>query len=371
MSKLYHILYIETSGDFAGGGQISLLNLLRNLDRNRFEPVLACPFKGSLTSEVENIGIKTIITPMDSPKKNLFAFIPSVRRLRRLLVELGVDIIHANTSHSTLYGGLTAKPLKIPVIWHVRVIESEGLYDRFLAGLCSKLIVVSNAVRERFNWLLKKHSAKVMVIHNGVDLKEFNPELSGDDTRKEFNLSPEIPVAGVVGNLIPWKGQEYFIRAAAEVIKNVSDARFFVVGDGECRKNLEGLTEKLGLTGKAIFTGRRSDIPRVMAGMDVVVHSSISPEPFARVIIEGMAMGKPVVAMNEGGVPEAIEDGISGILIPPKNSSLMAQAIVGLFNDREKAREIGLAARKNVEEKFGIKENVKKTEEVYLQILNG
>jgi len=83
-----------------------------------------------------------------------------------------------------------------------------------------------------------------------------------------------------------------------------------------------------------------------------------------------MATGKPVVAMNEGGVPEVIEDSVSGILIPPKNSSLMAQAIIDLFNDKEKARKIGLTARKNVEKKFSIEENVKKTEEVYLKILN-
>jgi len=100
------------------------------------------------------------------------------------------------------------------------------------------------------------------------------------------------------------------------------------------------------------------------------VHSSISPEPFARVIIEGMAMGKPVVAMNEGGVPEVIEDGVSGISIPPKNSSLMAQTIVGLLNDKEKAKKFGLIARKRTEEKFSIEKNVRKTEEVYLQILN-
>lgn len=370
VKKLYRILYIEGSRDIAGGGQISLLKLLKNLDRDRFEPILLCPFRGDLTSQVEDIGIKIVITPMDSPRKNPFGFIPSIRNLKRVLVESGVDIVHTNTSRSMLYGGLAAKPLGIPVIWHVRVIESEGLYDRFLARLCTKIIVVSMAVRERFNWLLKKYPEKVVLIYNGVDLKEFNPEINGDGVRKEFNLQQDIPIAGVVGNLIPWKGQEYFIRAAAEVIKIFPDSKFLVVGDGECRKKLERLTEELGLREKIIFTGWRSDIPEVIAAMDIVVHSSISPEPFARVVIEGMAMRKPVVAMNEGGVPEVIEDGASGILIPPKNSFLMAQAITSLFTDREKAIKIGLRARKTIEEKFSIEENVKKTEEVYSQILN-
>lgn len=370
MSQLYRILYIEGSGNLAGGGQVSLLELLRKLDRKKFEPILVCPFKGSLTSRVENMGIKTVIFSGDSPKKNLFSFISSVKQVRNLIRESRIDLIHANTSRSALYGGLAGKPLGIPVIWHVRVIESEGAYDRFLVSLCTKLIVVSRAVRKRFNWLLKKYPEKVVVIYNGVDMQAFNPGISCDDIRAEFNLPADVPVAGIVGNLLPWKGQECFVRAAKEVIRVIPGARFLVVGDGECRDNLERLTGETGLKGKVIFTGRRSDIPRLMAAMDIVAHSSITPEPFARVIIEGMAMEKPVVAMNEGGVPEVIEDGVSGVLIPPKNPSLMARVIIDLFNNGEKAREIGLTARRRIEEKFSIEKNVQATEGVYLQVLN-
>lgn len=370
MGEFYRILYIEGTGNLAGGGQISLLELLKKLDREKFEPLVICPFKGNLTSRLESMGIKTIIIPMKSPKKNLFSFIFSIKKLRSLFLKLKVNLVHANTSRCALYGGVAAKLLEIPVIWHVRVIESEGLYDRFLASLCTQLITVSMAVQKRFDWLLKKNPEKIAVIHNGVDLQEFNPEINGNDVRQEFDIPLDIPVAGVLGNLIPWKGQEYFIQAANEVIKTVPAARFLVVGDGECRKKLESLAEKLGLKGKIIFTGRRSDIPRIIAAIDVVVHSSISPEPFSRVIIESMASGKPVVAMNEGGILEVIEDSISGILIPPKNSSLMAQAIIDLFNDKEKAKKIGLTARKNVEEKFSIEENAKRIEEVYLKIFN-
>lgn len=370
MSKSYRILYIEGDGNLAGGGQQSLLRLLRKLDRKKFEPVLACPSRGSLTSRVESLGIKTKIFSGDSPKKNLFSFISSVKQVRNLIRESGIDLVHANTSRSALYGGLAGKPLGVPVIWHVRVIESEGAYDFLLVSLCTRLIAISYAVQKRFNWLLKKHPEKVVVIHNGVDTLEFNPEISGADIRREFSLPPDAPVAGVVGNLIPWKGQECFVRAAKEVLKAIPNARFLVVGEGECRANLERLTGELGLKGKAIFTGGRFDIPGLMAAMDVVVHSSITPEPFARVVIEAMATGKPVVAMNEGGVPEIIENGVSGVLIPPKNPALMAGAIIDLFNNREKATEIGLTARRKIEEKFSIEKNVRATEGIYLQVLN-
>lgn len=370
MSQLTRILYIEGRGDLAGGGQVSLLELLKKLDRKKFEPILVCPFKGSLTSAVENIGIKTIIIPLDSPRKTPLAFISSLEKLRRLLKGLKADIIHANTSRSALYGGLSGKALGIPVIWHVRVIEPEGAYDRFLVSLCTRLIVISQAVQKRFHWLVQKHPEKLVVIHNGVDTLIFNLGISGEGIRQEFALPPEVPVAGVVGNLVPWKGQECFVRAAKEVIKIIPAARFLVVGDGECRADLERLSEELGLKGKVIFTGRRSDVSKLMAAMGVVVHSSITPEAFGRVVVEAMAMGKPVVAIKAGGVLEIIEDSVSGVLIPPENPELMARAIIDLFNNREKAMEIGLTARRRVAEKFSIEKNVLAIEELYRQVLN-
>jgi len=369
INQKFKILYIEEHGDLKGGGQISLLKLIQHINKNKFEPILIAPYEGSLTAELKTFGIKTIITPMDSPKKKPFLFISNIKKLRKLIEDLKPDIIHCNTSRSVLYGGVASKPLKIPVIWHVRVIESEFLYDRFLVSLCSNVICVSKAVSKRFPYLLKNYSEKVIVIHNGVDLKEFNPEIRGENIRKEFNIPINIPVAGVVGNLIPWKGQKYFIYASEEVIKVFPKAKFLIVGDGETRNYLENLTKKLNLGKNVIFTGKRTDIPQIMAAIDVIVHSSISPEPFARVIIESMAMAKPVIAMNEGGVPEIIVSGKNGILIPPKNTSLMAQEIISLFQDKEKAKKIGLSARKCVEENFSIEENVKKTEQLYLKIL--
>ncbi len=280
-----------------------------------------------------------------------------------------VDLVHANTSRSTLYAGLAAKPLELPVIWHVRVIESEAWYDKFLTWLCHKLFVVSKAVEKRFNWLLSKNPEKVTVSHNCADIREISPIISGDDVRSEFNIKPNVPVAGIVGNLLVWKGQEYFIRAASEMRKVIPSAMFLVVGDGECRHDLERSSEKLGIRDKVIFTGRRFDIPKLMSAMNVIVHSSISPEPFARVILEAMAIGKPVVAMNEGGVPEVIEDGVNGISIPPKDASLMARKIIGLLSDRDKAKKMGQTARKCIEEHFSIEAIVKRIQKEYLQIL--
>jgi len=110
---MYRVLYIESSGDIAGGGQISLIKLLENIDRTLIEPVLVCPFRGNLVSHVEEMGIPVKILNMDTPKKNPVNFFGSVHKLRQLMRSVKVDLVHANTSRSTLYGGLAAKPLEL------------------------------------------------------------------------------------------------------------------------------------------------------------------------------------------------------------------------------------------------------------------
>ena len=365
----YNILYMECRGDLSGGGQISLWNLIKRLDRNKFEPVVVCPCRGSLTENLINLGIKIEIIPLPTLRvPNPFLFFSTLNKLRKIVKKYKIDLIHSNASRPTVYGGIISKLLKIPLIWQARIIESEGLYDKFLAGFCEKIIAVSDAVEKRFAWLRKKD--KIILIYNGVDTEEFNPQISPASIRREFKLATDAPIAGTIGNLISGKGQEYFIRAAAEVAKNITNVLFFIVGDGEDREQLEELADALGLREKVVFTGNRSDIPQLIAAIDIIVQPSVYPESFGRVIIEGMATGKPVIATNQGGVPEIIEDGISGILIPPKNSPLMAKAIIDLIINREKAGRIGLAARKKVKEKFSIEGNVKKTEGLYLQLLN-
>jgi glycosyltransferase involved in cell wall biosynthesis len=293
-----------------------------------------------------------------------------ILQLRKLVRELQPDLIHANTSRAMLYGGLATLTTKIPVVWHVRVIESEGCYDRLLACLSNRIFTCSGAVAARFDWLAGKKTEKVRVIYNGVDLREFGTSLSGDAVRKEFNLRDEDLVVGVVGNLLAWKGQDTFLRAAAIVAGKVPRARFLMVGDGEYRGELEKLSAQLGLRSKVYFTGHRTDIPQVIAAMAVAVHCSNSPEPFARVVIEAMASGKPVVAMNEGGILEIIGDGLSGVLVPPREPSLLASAIIELLLDPGKSADMGRAARRRIENHFSIETNVKETTEEYMKILS-
>ncbi len=363
------VLYVEGSGDFLGGGQISLCELLKNLDRSVVEPTLLCPGGGSLVSSVADLGIPVETLPLLPVRGQWMSFLKTLLRFRRLIRELRPDLIHANTSRAMLYGGLAALATGVPVIWHVRVIESEGWYDRMLACLSDRIFACSGAVAARFGWLTGRRAGQVRVIHNGVNIREFSDTLDGESLRQEFGIPDGTPVVGIVGNLLAWKGQDTFLHAAALVARQLPHVRFLLVGDGEHRAALERLRDELGLRSKVFFTGHRTDIPHAMAALDVAVHCSNSPEPFARVVIESMAAGKPVIAMSEGGILEIIEDGLSGVLVPPQDPDRLASAVVDLLQDPVRRAAMGQAARRRVESRFTIEANVRKTTEEYLKII--
>ena len=366
--KSFNILYLANSGEIFGGGQISLLGLIKGLNRKRFHPLVVCPTGGSLVDELKRLGIETEIIKMKTLRRlNIFSWMKTINKLFRLIKERKIDLIHSNGSRPTIYGSIAAKLSKAPLIWHVRIANRDRLLDKLLARLATKIVVISKAVGKRFNWLKDKEN-KVIVVYNGIDLERFNPTINGEKIREEFHLSPEIPLIGIVGRLDWYKGHQYFLQAAKEVTGTIPEARFLIIGDGEYRKRLENLRKELDLDKKVIFTGNRRDIPQILASLNIFVLSSVS-EGFGRSVAEAMACEKAVVATKVGGLPEVVEDRITGRLVPPKNPSALAEAIVNLLKDKKKAKEMGRAGQKRVEELFSIKKNVRKTEELYEKIL--
>lgn len=367
MRKTLNILYLANSGEIFGGGQISLLGLIKGLDKERFSPLVVCPAEGSLVDELNKMGIETQIIRMQTLRTlNIFSWIATVRRMVRLIRERGIDLIHSNGSRATIYGGIAARLSKVPLIWHLRIADPDRLVDMLLVRLATKIIVISEAVGKRLSWL--KDRQKITIIYNGIDLERFNPTVNGEIIREEFHLSHATPLVGIVGRLDWYKGHQYFLQAADKITDTISDVHFLIVGDGERRRQLENLTRRLNLNQKVIFTGNRKDIPQILASLDVFVLSSVS-EGFGRSVAEAMACACPVVATNAGGIAEIIEDGRSGILVPSKDAIGLAGAIEELLKDRQKADRIRWAGFKRVTQMFSLKENVQKTEALYNQLM--
>jgi glycosyltransferase involved in cell wall biosynthesis len=217
----------------------------------------------------------------------------------------------------------------------------------------------------------------VRTIPDGIDLERFNPSVSGERIRRDLGVSDRERLIGFVARLDPWKGADVFVRAAAEVARVSSDTRFLVCG-GELpgyepyAAGLRRLAKELGVEDRLVFTGwryRLHDIPEVMAAIDVLVHSSIRPEPFGLVLVEAMATATPVVAADDGGVREVVEPGLTALLARPGDHLGVASAVLELLGDSSRASAMGQAGRERAEALFDVGAYVRRVEAVYEGLL--
>ena len=210
---------------------------------------------------------------------------------------------------------------------------------------------------------------KVDLIYNGIELDHYHPEEKSLNLRKEFDIPVDIPLIGAVGRMVWQKGFEYLIRGIPEIVKKVPDAKFVFVGEGPLRSELEDLTKKIHVEEKVVFTGYRNDIRGVLSTIDLLVVPSLL-EGFPLIILEAMAMAKPIVATRINGIIEQIQNNNNGILVPKQNSDELAKAVISCLHNENRSNEMGNAARKIVEKKFSVEKMVSETEKIYSSLRN-
>ena len=365
----YGILYVDGTHEIYGGGQISLLELLRNLDHSKFRPVVAVSDRGKLKEEVDRIGSECVIIPMPAIRPwSIPRCLGSANELIDFIKENHFALIHTNTSRSTIYAGFAASKCKIPLVWHVRIPHRDRPLDILLGRWSSKIIAVSHIVKKRFSWLKE---GKVKVIYNGVDTKRFSRAPTRDIIRDKLHISKEDILIGTVGRLSSEKGLGFLLSATRDVVRAYPQVKVLIVGNGneDYRKFLQEKANSLKLSPNIIFAGFRDDIPELLGGMDIFCLPSLT-EGFNRSLLEAMACEVPVVATHVGGNLEIVRDGVNGLLVPPHNSGSLASAIIEMIEDREKARMMGFEGRKLVEDEFSIEENVRRTESLYDEVIS-
>ena len=371
--KKFNILYLHNES-IMGGAEISLLNLVKRLNKELFIPHFACSKEGPFTDELRKIKIPPDFVQFPSIRwPNPVQICNTIRKLLDIIKKKQINLIHSNQPRSNLFGAIAAKIRNVPIIWHERCLE-RGRFDsdNIFSFLPDRIICNSSAVRNRFTKGAKT-DAKIRTIINGVDLREFNLELNGSTIRKEFNIDEDEPIIGTIGRIDPEKGYECFLESARIILQDFKNVRFLVVGGAFNNPSLEEslyeMSVEKGIDKNTIFTGFRRDIPQLLASMDVVVLPS-EIDACSRVLFESMAMRKPLIATNAGGTPEIVQDGITGLLVKPGDSSEMAKCIKKLLDDKYLAEQYGNAGRKRVEEMFTIERNIRETENVYLELLN-
>jgi glycosyltransferase involved in cell wall biosynthesis len=382
------VVYVQPTSE-VGGSDIALFNLVSHLDRRAYRPVVVVPRPGPLVPMLQAAGVRTLVHPMLQlrPVKDpayqlryLAAFGPTVLSLVRLLRREGADLVHTNSLYS-LYGAWAAWVARVPHVWHVREIPDvprplSALMAAMALRRSVRVIPMTEAVGRVFQRRRPKPQ-QVQAIPDGIDLTRFHPGIRGDRIRDALGIAPGVPLVGWVARLDPWKGADVFVRAAAAVSARYPDTRFLVCG-GELpgyeayATGVQELAASLGLGDRIAFTGwtyRLDDIPEVMAAVDVLVHTSVRPEPFGLVLVEAMATAKPVVAAADGGVPEVVEAGVTGLLVPPGDSAGVAGAIVALLSHSSKAAAMGWAARARAERLFDVRDYANRIEGLYASIL--
>jgi glycosyltransferase involved in cell wall biosynthesis len=359
-----------------GGAEKQLYLLSTSLDSQVFKPIVVqlSPFQ-SIPLEEGKVGNLDVF---HFPTRRFYD-INGVRQLRKILLlakQRKVDIIHTYFEKSEVLGWLIAKLANIPVWITSRRdlgFKRSRIYDRLFAFSsrdCSKCIANCQAIK---NQMVNKGSIikdKVDVIYNGIDFSPYKKTYDDKALRQEIRLKDNVRLVGMVANFYhEIKGHQFLLEAAKIIQKKIPDVEFVLVGDGFLIDQYREKAEKMGLNGKVHFLGKRGDVPAILSILSVSVLCSTS-EGLSNTILESMAAGKPVVATRVGGNPELVIDGETGYLIPPADSSALAQAIISLLQNPGKASAMGLSGRAEVERKFTLKTMTERYENLYKSFIS-
>ncbi len=319
---------------------------------------------GTLVGELEKIGVNHYQLPVH--KKNLWTMIQSVRRLKKIIIGEGVDVVHARSRVPAWIAYFACRKTPAAFITTCHGHYQKHFFSRIM-GWAKFVIVPSTVIGKHMIESFGVSASNVRLIPRSVDLEKFNVPRQRDSQKSHCVIS-------MVGRITPLKGHEYFLRAMAKVIRYMPYAKIWIIGDvpekkESYRQELEVLVKHLGLSEHVQFLGNRRDIPALLAKTDLLVLSTVTQEAFGRVILEAQAAGVPVVATRVGGVVEIIDDGKTGILVPPKDVEAMAQEVMRVLKDKKLAESLVTEARKKLEANFRLEHMATKTIEVYKELL--
>jgi glycosyltransferase involved in cell wall biosynthesis len=368
----------------SSGTERQVMNLAFGLDPARFDIEFACLKRwGDLLERIEASGrpireyrVASLMAPSTLGLQLRFA-----RDLRRRRIE----IVHTYGFWTNVFGIPAARLAGTPVVIGAirdtcdHITPAQRRAQRLACRLADAVLVNAEAIKRR---LVEDgyDGDRIGVIANGVDLTPFEEARERGGLHRELGFPADAPVVAVFARLHPVKGIEYFLDAAGEVARQVPAARFLVVGEdrvvrngaivaSDYRAELEARAARAGLAGRLVFTGFRRDVAAMLSDVSVSVLPCVANEGLSNSLLESMAAGVPVVATTVGGNPEVVEDGITGLLVRPRDAGALARAMVTLLADGELQARLGRAARRRVADRFSLEHMVRQTEGFYLDLL--
>ena len=349
-----------------GGAQEHLYGLVTRIDPTRYDVSIVALSPGSAVRKLQRAGFDVLV--IDEPDDAI-----AVGALAAHLVEVRPDVIHNHMYRAELVGTRAAialgeighrKPYVVSTVHSSRIRSDEDRQMlRELTPRMDQLIAVSKMMERKL--IDEGRTATPMrLIYNGVDLSRYDEQEPCCTLPEEYGMEPGSQIVGVVARLEPEKGHPTLLEAWPQVLRSVPDAYLLIVGEGSRREALEAQARHLRIAHRVVFTGRRDDVPAVTAALDVAVLPSYR-EAQGLSILEAMALSRPVVASDVGGIPEMITDGVTGLLVPPHDADALAGAITRLLLDHSLADTIARAAHDMVHDRFCIQLMVDAIEAIY------
>ncbi len=401
------VLIVEaSSGGIIGGSLTGLLHQIRGMDRD-WRIALALYEPKGIEEELRRDGVRVYrvhrwrvpkthplqgragyraarrIAPVRTAlqwarlaARTLAEELPAALSLARVIRAERPSVVHLGNGVRANFDGILACWLtRTPCVCHVKGFEKYSARERWAARRVDAMVCMTEALRrhcERSGVL----APRVEVIYDAVDLEHFRPSRPRDEVRRELGVGPEQCALGIVGGIQEWKGQAVVVEAFARLRPRLPNLRCFIVGGvhragREYAARLEQRVAELGLSDGIAFLGFRRDVPDIVNALDIVVHASVRPEPFGRVILEGMLLGRPVIAAADGGVLELVEDGRTGCLVPPGDVAALAEKIFVLATQPELRARIGRCGQSWAVRRFSLQAHVEAMTGLYLSVTGG
>ncbi len=378
------VLHIITRLDKGGSAQNTLLTVSR-LDKEKFDVTLLSGYTNDPNSEVADFTTRERLNYFCIPdlvrRINLLKDIKAFCKIFVFIKKRKFDIVHTHTSKAGIIGRWAGKLAGVGIIVHSPHGHIfYGYFGWFKNNLFIFLEKLTSLITDRIITLTQRGKEehikykiappnKFVPIYSGIDIKEFsNFQVNRVKEKEKLNISLDVPVVGTVNRLDPVKGNQYLIASLSEVVKFFPTIKVIIVGDGSEKEKLKHYVTELGLSENVIFLGLCKDVRQILSTFDIFVLPSLN-EGMGRCLLEAQALGIPVIATKVGGIPDVVEDGLTGILVSPRNPKEMAETIIRLLRNKAARKNMSEAAKKWIGERFGVESMVKKISDLYQEIL--
>jgi glycosyltransferase involved in cell wall biosynthesis len=365
-----------------GGAEALVVPFARHLDRNQYTLFVGCLWK--IEGEMVVSGLRELGVPAIEFAARSLRDRQTYRRVRAFVEEEKIDVVHAHLTFSATWSALLSRETGIPSVATLHVAPTatrqfrntlrhrlatdarDWVMRKTLNRWSSRVITVSEALRQTYLAKGDLRPEKVTVVHNGIELERFRQDRAATRARleREFDIPAGAPILVTVSVLRPAKGIEYLLDA----VRSVPGAIFLILGDGNMREEWQAVAAQQGIADRVRWAGYRTDVHTILAGCDALVHPSLD-DAFPTVLLEAMAAGLPVVATRVGGIPEIVVHGQTGLLVPPADAPALSAAIAELLADRERMRRMSELATETALTRFSTAAWVSRLTKVYDEVL--